>query len=89
MAAIKWFLLFSNLWSYAVSCPSNCVCDDFEAQCYIDTGLCSLENVFLETLELQLEGKLCPSLRKELENISLPPMFILNGDACESLPQCM
>ena len=77
------FLLFCISVSY--SCPENCFCTEFSAQCVL-LGCDSVIDTTYDTLII--EGSLCKYHRQILQNLEdLTDVFLVD-DQCYQIPNC-
>ena len=86
----KMKMLFSILLSFyffstAISCPENCFCEEFRAECYIQE--CT-DQLFTEVDLLVIHGQLCQNHKYVLTHIQSETMIILKDTVCGEIPNC-
>ena len=77
-------LLFS-FFSYNVSFPENCFCQEYRAECHIRE--CS-DQLFTEVDLLVIYGSLCENHKYILTNIDSGTKILLKDSMCEDIPNC-
>ena len=77
-------LLFS-FFSFTVSCPENCFCEEYRAECHIRE--CS-DQLFTEVDLLVIYGSLCENHKYILSNIDSGARILLKDAMCEEIPNC-
>ena len=75
-------LLFSLFFS-VTSCPDNCFCEDYRAECHIRE--CS-DQLFTEVDQLVVFGSICENHRYILTNIDSGTKILLKDSKCEYIP---
>ena len=85
MSSFALFYLFS-LISVISSCPSNCFCSEFDAECTVTS--CS-DDLDTEYSMITIQGQLCEEHRYILQNIVDGTTVILKDDVCGAIPNCM
>ena len=78
-------LLSFYFFSFAISCPENCFCEDFRAECYIQE--CT-DQLFTEVDLVVIHGKLCENHKYLLTHIQSGAMIILKDENCGGIPNC-
>ena len=80
------YIFFLLLWaSYVASCPDNCQCTEYTAECVIVDCESELETMFDS---LTVNGFLCKFHREILENLQDLTDIILMNDKCGRIPNC-
>ena len=86
MAFLMVLLFFSNFCIfYATSCPENCFCDEYKAECTIEN--CN-DEVTTEFDQLIIHGKLCENHVFILSHILDETEIILKDSDCGTIPNC-
>ena len=70
---------------FAYSCPDNCFCTEYSAQCVI-LGCTSEIDTSYDTLII--EGSLCKYHRELLQNLEDFTDIFLANDKCNEIPNC-
>ena len=78
-------ILFLFLVYFAYSCPDNCFCTEYSAQCVI-LGCNSEIDTSYDTLII--EGLLCKYHRELLQNLEDFTDIFLANDKCNEIPNC-
>ena len=79
------FLSVYCLVSTVLSCPDNCYCDEFVAECTLET--CN-DEIDTEYEFLRIKGTLCETQREILSSIKDNTEVILYDDVCGDIPNC-
>ena len=77
-------VVFFSFWNLSISCPENCFCELYSAECYIRD--CS-DQLFTEVDYLVIHGSLCENHKFILTHIQ-DVQVLLKDSVCESIPNC-
>ena len=78
------FFIFSS-FSVAFSCPENCFCEYYKAECHINK--CS-DQLYTEIDQLVIFGSLCADHRYILTHIIGGTQIVLIDSQCGDIPNC-
>ena len=67
-------------------CPINCICDELQTDCTLDS--CNAELPIEYTDFLRITGKVCDNQREFLNNLTPNTIIILRSDSCVGLRKC-
>ena len=67
-------------------CPINCICDELQTDCTLDS--CNAELPIEYTDFLRITGKVCDNQREFLNNLTPNTIIILRSDSCVGLRNC-
>ena len=81
---LLFFFVFS-LFSMTTSCPENCFCEDFRAECHLQT--CN-DQLFTEVDVLVIYGTVCENHKYILTHIQSGTLIVLKDSTCGDIPNC-
>ena len=80
------YIFILLLWgSFVFTCPDNCQCSEYTAECVIVDCESELETMFDS---LTIHGFLCKFHQEALENLQDFTDITLQNDRCGTIPNC-